>query len=177
MIPRIIKELGLCVYWLTAYEPINENLIRQIAVAFHNDYCKKRFLDGQTVETNENLVLFDKLSPHFQEANFDSARTIPRKLKLLGIEIHKAMTGTEPEILELKEDEIEKLLRWEHTRWNWQKILDGWIFGIKKDEALKTHPCILPWELIAYEIQDYDRQNIRLIPEIIKEAVYEAVRR
>ena len=123
------------------------------------------------------LVPFDKLSNDIMEANFDSARTIPRKLKLLDIELQKAMADTEPFILKFTDDEIEQLSQWEHARWNWQKILQGWVYGSKKDEAQKTHPCILPWNQLPDNIKEYDRENVRLIPEFIKEAWYNAIRK
>lgn len=176
-IPRILKELGFSIYRLVAYEAINESLIRKIAVAIHEDYCKKRKLEGQTVETNPNLVPFNQLSDEIREANLDSARTIPRKLKLLGIELLKAMAGTEPVLLEFTDKEIELLSQWEHGRWNWQKILQGWVYGKKKSETKKTHPYILPWNQLPDNIKEYDRENVRLIPEIIKEAGYLAVRK
>jgi hypothetical protein len=176
-IPRILKEVGYTVYRFETYDAINESLIRKIAVAIHEDYCKKRELEGQTPETNPNLVLFDQLSDDIREASLDSARTIPRKLKLLNIIIQRAMAGSDPGLLELTDPEIETLSQWEHSRWNWQKIIQGWVYGTEKDEAKKTHPSILPWIQLPDNIKEYDRQNIRLIPGIIKEAGYSAVRK
>jgi len=176
-IPRMLKELGFSIYRLAAYEAINENLIRQIALAMHSDYCKKRELEGQTTQTNAMLVPFDQLSNDLREANFDSARTIPRKLKLLDIELQKAMAGTELFLLKFTDDEIEQLSQWEHARWNWQKILQGWVYGSKKDEVQKTNPCILPWNQLPDNIKEYDRENVRLIPGLIQEAGYHAVRK
>jgi len=176
-IPRILKELGFCIYRLEAYDAINERLIRQIAIALHNDYCKKREMEGQTTLTNPMLVPFEKLSDDIRDANHESARTIPRKLKLLGIGLHKARTGTVPQKLVLPPEEIETLSKWEHARWNWQKVLQGWVFGKTKDEARKTHPFIVSWNELPDNIREYDRENIRLIPEVIKEAGYLAVRK
>ena len=176
-IPRILKEAGYGVYRLEAYDAINENLIRKIAVAIHEDYCQKRKIEGQTIKTNPNLVPFEKLTNDIREANLDSAGTIPRKLKLLNIELQKAMAGTETGMLVLSPGEIEELSKWEHARWNWQKILQGWIYGPKKDEEKKTHNCILPWNQLPDNIKEYDRENVRLIPGFIKNAGYIAVRK
>ena len=176
-IPRILMEVGYSIYRFQIYDAINENLIRKIAVALHEDYCKQRKADGQTVEANPNMVPFDELTALMREANFDSARTIPRKLKLFNIELHKSMAGVEPELLKLTPDEVETLSKWEHTRWNWQKILQGWVYGPEKSETKMTHPCILPWSKLTEKIREYDRQNVRLIPEIIRNAGYHAVRK
>jgi hypothetical protein len=33
-----------------------------------------------------------------------------------------------------------------HSSWLKFKIRDGWIFGVEKDEAKKTHPCLVPYD-------------------------------
>jgi len=175
-LPRILKEVGYSIYRIEAYDAINDNLTRQIAVSIHEDYCRNRVADGKTKELVPNLVSFDELSDEIKEANYDSARTIPRKLKLLNIELQRSMIGTEPELLVFTNDEIETLSKWEHTRWNWQKLLNGWIYGEKRDDAKKINPSILPWSNLPDDIKEYDRQSVRLIPGIIKSAGYRAVR-
>jgi len=87
------------------------------------------------------------------------------------------MGGTELSLLKFTDDEIEILSKWEHSRWNWQKILQGWIYGPVKDEEKKTHNYILPWNLLPDNIKEYDRENVRLIPGFIREAGYLAVRK
>ncbi|MCX6250844.1 MAG: RyR domain-containing protein [Bacteroidetes bacterium] len=176
-IPRILKDVGLTIYRVEAYDVIDESLIRKMAFAIHEDYCEKRKLEGETVQTNPSLVHFGKLSEDIREANYDNARTIPRKLKLLRIELRKTMAGTEPVLLELTPKEIEDLSKWEHTRWNWQKIMQGWIYGAKKDVTKKIHPNILPWNQLTEADKEKDRESIRLIPGFIKEAGYHAIRR
>lgn len=32
-----------------------------------------------------------------------------------------------------------------HAAWSADKIEHGWVFGPVKDEALKTHPCLVPY--------------------------------
>jgi len=147
-----------------------------MAYAIHEDYCEKRKSGEETLKTNPNLVPFDQLSEDIREANFDSARTIPRKLKRLNIELCKTMAGTKPELLKLTPEEIEYLSKWEHTRWNWQKIMQGWVYGPEKDLTKKTHPNILPWIELTEEDKEKDRESVRLIPGFIKEAGYHALR-
>jgi len=38
-----------------------------------------------------------------------------------------------------------------HESWMKQKEDDGWIFGEEKDEELKTHPCMVPYEDLPVE--------------------------
>jgi len=175
-LPRILFEAGYSIFRIENYDAINENLIMQIALALHEDYCKKRIAEGQTKQTNEGLVPFDELKQDGKEANLDSARSIPRKLNLLNIELKKSMPGVEPDLLVFTEDEIERLSQWEHTRWNWQKIMQGWVYGEKRDNEKKIHPYLLPWIKLTDDIKEYDRQSVTLMPGFIKNAGYNAIR-
>lgn len=40
-----------------------------------------------------------------------------------------------------------------HDSWMAQKVADGWVYGEVKDEAAKTHPCILPFDQLPSEQQ------------------------
>jgi hypothetical protein len=36
-----------------------------------------------------------------------------------------------------------------HNRWMERKLREGWRFGVLKNEAEKTHPCLLPYHALA----------------------------
>jgi hypothetical protein len=38
-----------------------------------------------------------------------------------------------------------------HDSWTEQKLADGWIYGETKDEEVKTHPCLVPFEELPLE--------------------------
>ena len=63
----------------------------------------------------------------------------------------------------------------EHARWNWQKILQGWVYKEgEKNIEVKTTPYLVPRKELSREIQDYDRKSVRVIPELLWKAGYEA---
>ncbi len=35
---------------------------------------------------------------------------------------------------------------YQHQKWFEHKMNDGWVFGPVKDEKLKTHPCLVPYD-------------------------------
>ena len=43
-----------------------------------------------------------------------------------------------------------------HDSWMKQKLDDGWVYGQEKNEVLKTHPCIVPYEQLPIEQQAKD---------------------
>lgn len=52
----------------------------------------------------------------------------------------------------------EALARNVHEVWAAGRIADGWTRGTRNDE-LKRHPCLIPYEELSEEEKDYDRRT------------------
>ena len=61
-----------------------------------------------------------------------------------------------PEDLESLVEQMSKNVRevWAETR-----ISQGWTFGEKRNDDLKTHPCLIPYEELPEEEKEYDRNT------------------
>ncbi len=46
-----------------------------------------------------------------------------------------------------------------HEVWSKGRIADGWTYGEKRNDALKTHPCLIPYEALTEEEKSYDRNT------------------
>ena len=44
-----------------------------------------------------------------------------------------------------------------HEVWAMNRINDGWTYGPVRDDKLKTHPCLVPYEELPESEKDYDR--------------------
>ena len=51
----------------------------------------------------------------------------------------------------------EELARNIHEVWSAQRIETGWIYGPKRDDVLKQHPNLVPYESLSEEDKDLDR--------------------
>jgi ryanodine receptor 2 len=58
-----------------------------------------------------------------------------------------------PELLEL----TERLAENAHEQWAAQRIKDGWTHGPKRDDALRHHPCLVPYSALPESEKEYDR--------------------
>ena len=71
-----------------------------------------------------------------------------------------------PEILEL----AEQLAKNVHEVWSAGRIADGWSYGNTRDDAAKTHPCLIPYEELSESEKAYDRntalETLRLIVKL-----------
>jgi len=59
------------------------------------------------------------------------------------------------EILEL----TELLAKNAHDIWARQRLDDGWTVGENRNDALKQHPCLIPYELLPEMEKEYDRKT------------------
>lgn len=46
-----------------------------------------------------------------------------------------------------------------HEVWSAGRMADGWSYGEERDDALKQHPCLVPYENLSEEEKDYDRKT------------------
>lgn len=54
---------------------------------------------------------------------------------------------------------IEEMARNVHDVWAQGRIADGWTYGEQRDDKLKTHPGLVPYEALPDAEREYDRQT------------------
>lgn len=74
---------------------------------------------------------------------------VPRPVVTDGIELP-------PELGEL----IERLAASNHDNWALQRMSDGWTFGPKRDDDLKTHPGLVEYGELSEVEKEYDRITV-----------------
>ncbi len=57
------------------------------------------------------------------------------------------------------EELTELLARNTHENWARQRIAEGWRYGPRRDDALKEHPNLVPYEQLSEADKDYDRST------------------
>ena len=62
---------------------------------------------------------------------------------------------------------IEILAENVHDSWAAARFKDGWIYGVKRDDVAKTHPCLVPYTELSESEKNYDRitavQTLKII--------------
>lgn len=54
---------------------------------------------------------------------------------------------------------IEEMARNVHDVWAQGRIAEGWTYGEERDDKLKTHPCLVPYDALPDAEREYDRQT------------------
>ena len=61
-----------------------------------------------------------------------------------------------PKELEQLAEQIAKNV---HEVWAETRISQGWTYGEQRNDELKTHPCLVPYEELPEEEKEYDRNT------------------
>lgn len=54
---------------------------------------------------------------------------------------------------------VEQIAKNVHEVWAQSRINQGWIYGKERNDFLKTHPCLIPYENLPEVEKDYDRDT------------------
>ena len=54
---------------------------------------------------------------------------------------------------------VEKMAKNVHEIWAQTRINQGWTYGEVRNDALKQHPCLIPYEELTEEEREYDRNT------------------
>ena len=54
---------------------------------------------------------------------------------------------------------VEQMSKNVHEVWAETRISQGWIYGEQRNDELKTHPCLIPYEELPEEEREYDRNT------------------
>ena len=57
------------------------------------------------------------------------------------------------------EELVEEMAKNVHEVWAETRIRQGWKYGEQRDDELKTHPCLVPYEDLPEEEKSYDRNT------------------
>jgi hypothetical protein len=80
-------------------------------------------------------------------------------------------------VTEFTPGQVEILSELEHRRWLAERRVANWTFAPVKDEIRRENPNLLAWEKITDDIKDYDRNTVRLIPDLLSGTGRKIIRR
>jgi len=54
---------------------------------------------------------------------------------------------------------VEEMAKNVHEVWADARISQGWTYGEQRNDELKTHPCLIPYDELPEEEKEYDRNT------------------
>ena len=72
-----------------------------------------------------------------------------------------------PEIFKFSHNDLQLLAKLEHRRWTIERLLQGWTYGKKRDDALRHNPLLVDWEELPASEHKANIAAIAALPEIL----------
>lgn len=86
---------------------------------------------------------------------------IPQPISTKDVELSK-------DILELSEQIAENV----HEVWALSRMAEGWTYGKERNDQLKQHPCLIPYDELPEIEKDYDRNTAMETLKLIQKLGY-----
>lgn len=145
---------------------IHQQYIETTTIQFEEKKAKGELTDEDIEEFKQNTKPFEQLSSHLKIANIRQAKSIPKKLNMIGCELAN-MSDKREAITEFSQSDVIDLAIYEHDEWGEEKISRGWSYGEVRDDSRLIHDCLVPWDDLRPEIQQYDIDPVKNIPSLV----------
>ena len=63
--------------------------------------------------------------------------------------------------------QLDVLAQMEKRRWNAERLLNGWVYGKIRNDDLKIHPNLVPWQALDEVAKQKDRDTVSNITNTI----------
>ena len=139
----------------------------RLAKAIHEAHVQRCIATtSRRPETDPALRSWDELREDIRESNRQQADHLCVKLRAINCALVES--GGPDGLTSLSEADVETLSPVEHARWNAERWLAGWRYGTPGDKPLRISPYLVRWDELDTSIQDYDRNAVRQIPDMLK---------
>lgn len=144
----------------------SSSLIENLARLMHLEYI--RYVTGENCAFSvQSSREWDELDDEFRESNRNLAESALQYLSFLHYSIGKE--NRRPDLIIIfSNDDVEKLAQIEHCRWMEEKFMDGWRYGVVRDDERRLHPDLVPWSDLPDDRKNIDRFLISKIPELLR---------
>ena len=148
-----------------------------IAKVLHDDFYNNQVSRGNAPGSKPAIYKWDELDERFKDSNRQAADPIPVKLRAIGYRVD-GLRKDQPPVTALDDDahhdpkgHIGVLAKMEHQRWCADMLLQNFVLG-ERDDAGKKHNFLKPWDELDNDTQEWDRDQVRAIPEALERAGY-----
>ncbi len=188
-LPYVFKQIGYELFKLNEQAFINNKIAEKLARAIHSRY-KKLMIDLQNPESKKiygDLYLvtdksqqyftqeFNELPDSIRSSNIDNAYHIPTKLLSIGYGVQECKNDEIAPLLYLSESDVETMALVEHVRWCWERRLTGFRYALIRNDNLKKHNCLIPYDELTEVEKEKDRILVRLIPSLLQDIGFKPV--
>jgi hypothetical protein len=147
---------------------LEQSLEGRIAWAIHEKFV--RYMTDKQ-KKRPNAKPWEELSVEFKLSNLNQARSYREKLALIKCEMTLKDENREA-VTAFTDDEVLPMAIQEHQRWMDEKTEDGWVYAKVRNDSKKHHDCLVEWDKLSEEVQNWDKEPVRNMIEILDHVGY-----
>ena len=151
---------------------IRQDLTDQLARAIHQAYVNSRVARGDSPQLNKSMRPWEELPEDLRRSNLAQAADIGVKLDAIGCAVIPE-SASAPDFA-FTSDEIQRLAQMEHQRWVKERQEQGFVYGPNRQG--NQHPDLVDWQYLSEAAKDKDRDAIRELPAILRQAGFQILR-
>ncbi len=157
---------------------ITEDLTERLAQQIHDRYLRLQQRTGVRLGEAPAMVPWSRLPESLRRANRSHVQDIAAKLLNLGCVVAPRLGGAGDASAagQAIDDRIDQLARLEHERWCGERLGEGWVYGERRDELRRRHPLLRPWDELPAAVQEQNREEIRVLPDVLSDSGFELIR-
>lgn len=162
---------------ISGHNNLDDHLVELLAQKLHEDYRRAQLRKPEVVHPSARE--WHALDEAYRHSTREQARSLAPLLATEGFEIVQESDDREAISLGISdpqdptqripnpdfEEQLTRLARLEHARWNAERLALGWTLGPTRDLAAKTSPYLLPFDDLPPSIQRYDFVPFISLPE------------
>lgn len=169
--PLPADRMTLRAFVLPAEREFDQSVLEKMAMELHAGYVA-----SNTKALPDKLKPWDSLNQTYKNANLGQALCAIQILEAAGFGIREAENPVVFDHNDFTREEMTLMAEMEHGRWNFERLHDGWRYGVRND-AQKIHNCLVPWSELPDDIRQYDINGICAFPSILAKAGLEIYRK
>ena len=160
-------------------DALDDDVIEQLAQKFHEDYRDVQIIKPGNV--HPAVLPWEKLPDVYRSSSLARARALSEILASQGFAIVPesdpreavqlwAVDEAEPSKRVVNPEyaqQLERMARLEHARWNAERLSLGWTLGPARDLHAKTSPYLVPFDDLPDEIKQYDYEPFLSLPDSV----------
>ncbi len=151
---------------------IKADVTDQLARAIHRAYIDECVARGETPQLNPSMRPWEELSGDLRHANFAQALHIGDKLETINCAL--VPESDLVPAFAFSDSEMEYLAEMEHERWMRERIELGYVYG--PERGGKHHPDLVEWNVLDEGAKNKDRDVVRHLPDILRQAGFQILR-
>lgn len=127
--------------------------------------------DNRHKHSDPAMQPWETLRADLRGSNLDQVSHMVRNLQNHGFRVVESVPGDPVfQFTDSDHEAVESMARYEHGRWNVERIREGWRYGLVRDPENKRSPFLVSWDKLDEGTRKWDRDAIHNYPALLAEA-------